>query len=88
LCALPRLHGRLAGMELPPEKTQVLSGGPLDGHQVTIPGYTIALIVFHNGAFHRYNLKAKAVGHDSPATDLEAPLVYDGPVSPETAGFT
>jgi hypothetical protein len=67
--------------EWTPDHTRaVLRDGPLDGQRVEMPALTIAIIVWHGGGFHRYRRKPGEVGQDSP-------LVYDGPVSPEAAGF-
>lgn len=72
--------GSVAGQ--PPEKRVALCGGPLDGEAITVPGLTAALVVFHNGDFHRYTV-ARAGGR----VGTNAPLVYDTVVSPGAAGY-
>jgi hypothetical protein len=68
--------------ELLPEKRVTLRGGPLDGEPITVPGLTAALVVFHEGDFHRYTV-ARAGGH----VGTNAPLVYDAVVPPVAAGY-
>lgn len=64
------------------EKTATLRGGPLDGHSITVPGLTAALIVFHGDDFHRYSIAASG-GQVGTAV----PLTYDAPVPPSVAGY-
>jgi hypothetical protein len=68
--------------EQQPEKRVALRGGPLDGLPVTVPGLTAALVVFHEGDFHRYTV-ARAGGH----VGTSAPLVYEAVVPPGAAGY-
>jgi hypothetical protein len=68
--------------ERQPEKRVALRGGPLDGLPVTVPGLTAALVVFHEGDFHRYTV-ARSGGH----VGTNAPLVYDAVVAPGAAGY-
>jgi hypothetical protein len=60
----------------------VLHAGPLDGRVATLPGHAVALIVFHDGQFHRYSLAASD-GH----LGRGAALGYTGTVPVEAAGF-
>ena len=59
-----------------------LRGGPFDGESIRVPGLTAALVVFHDGDFHRYTV-ARAGGQ----MGTHAPLVYDTVVPPVTAGY-
>jgi len=68
--------------ELQTEKRVPLRGGPLDGEPIMVPGLTAALVVFHNGDFHRYTV-ARADGQ----VGTHAPLVYDAVVPPGAAGY-
>ena len=62
--------------------SQPLRGGPLDGHEIVVPGLTAALIVFHGDDFHRYSIAASG-GQVGTAV----PLAYDTPVPPSIAGY-
>jgi len=64
------------------DKKAALLGGPLDGHEIVVPGLTAALIVFHGDDFHRYSI-ARSGGHVGAAI----PLAYDAPVPPSVAGY-
>ena len=64
------------------DKKAALRGGPLDGHEIVVPGLTAALIVFHGDDFHRYSI-ARAGGEVGPTV----PLAYDAPVPPSVAGY-
>jgi hypothetical protein len=63
-------------------KKAALRGGPLDGHEIVVPGLTAALIVFHGDDFHRYSI-ARSGGRVGTAV----PLAYDAPVPPAVAGY-
>lgn len=64
------------------QKRAALRGGPLDGAPITVPGLTAALIVFHEGEFHRYSIAA-----GSGRVGVAVPLEYETPVSPTAAGY-
>jgi hypothetical protein len=68
--------------DLQTKKRVPLCGGPLDGESIRVPGLTAALVVFHDGDFHRYTV-ARAGGQ----VGTHAPLVYDTVVPPGTAGY-
>jgi hypothetical protein len=71
-----------SGEDQPTEKRVPLRGGPLDGEAIRVPGLTAAIVVFHDGDFHRYTV-ARAGGQ----VGSHAPLVYDTVVPPGTAGY-
>jgi hypothetical protein len=64
------------------QKRAALRGGPLDGEPIAVPGLTAALIVFHEGDFHRYSIAA-----GSGRVGVAVPLEYETPVGPTAAGY-
>jgi hypothetical protein len=64
------------------QKRAQLRGGPLDGETITVPGLTAALVVFHDGDFHRYSLAATG-----GRVGIAVPLAYEAVVPPTAAGY-